>query len=238
MAWGSKSSELVEPIPVKHGDQSFSVGVRVSARAKRIRLKVTDRGAEVVLPRWARRRDAHQAVMSNQAWLARHVQRLAASMEVSPDDSTVLIEGIEYKLVHDLGDKPLVLIEGDTVHVGGSEPAHALSAWLQKLARERFAAIIEDRSAEMGLFPARVSIRDQKTKWGACTSRGTVTFNWRLVMAPPAVLDYVVVHELAHLKELNHSPRYWAIVERFCPEHVRHRKWLRDNGSRLKLPAS
>ncbi len=94
------------------------------------------------------------------------------------------------------------------------------------------------RSREMGLAPSRVSIRDQKTKWGACTSRGTVTLNWRLVMAPPEVLDYVVVHELAHLAELNHSPRFWAIVERHCPDWKRHRDWLKANGWRLQsLPA-
>ena len=89
MAWGSKTDALGEPIPVKHGDETFAVSVRVSAKAKRIRLKVTESGAEVVLPRWARRRDAHQAVMINQAWLARHVTRLTARTKVLADNSTV-----------------------------------------------------------------------------------------------------------------------------------------------------
>lgn len=146
-----------------------------------------------------------------------------------------MIEGVDYRIVCDLGDKPVVLVEGTTVHLGGGDPLMTLTDWLKNLARIRILAALEARSQEMGLFPTRVSLRDQKTKWGACTSRGTVTFNWRLIMAPPEVLDYVVVHELAHLKELNHSPRFWAVVERYCPKWRIHRKWLTHNGHRLRL---
>ena len=80
----------------------------------------------------------------------------------------------------------------------------------------------------MGVAPSKIRVGDQKSLWGSCSRRGTLSFNRRLLEAPPEVLDYVVIHELAHLSEMNHSRRFWAIVARFCPEHRRHRRWLRD----------
>ena len=79
----------------------------------------------------------------------------------------------------------------------------------------------------------RITIRGQRTRWGSCSGRGTLSFNWRLMMAPPKVLDYVVVHELAHRKEMNHSARFWAEVERILPDYKRRRKWLKDYGTQV-----
>lgn len=99
--------------------------------------------------------------------------------------------------------------------------------------REAARVRIEERlahfSERMGLAYGKVSVRDQKTRWGSCSSKGNLNFNWRLVFAPGAVLDYVVVHELAHLRELNHSRRFWKLVERFSPDYREHRRWLYDN---------
>ena len=81
----------------------------------------------------------------------------------------------------------------------------------------------------------RITIRDQKTRWGSCSARGTLSFNWRLMLAPPAVLDYVVVHELCHLTHMNHSPAFWALVESVCPDYRIHRKWLKEHGQELIL---
>lgn len=81
----------------------------------------------------------------------------------------------------------------------------------------------------------RITIRDQKTRWGSCSTRGTLSFNWRLMLAPPAVLDYVVVHELCHLTHMDHSKAFWALVESACPDYRSHRKWLKDHGQTLVL---
>ncbi|MCM1173787.1 MAG: M48 family metallopeptidase [Blautia sp.] len=81
----------------------------------------------------------------------------------------------------------------------------------------------------------RVSIRDQKTRWGSCSSKGTLSFNWRLMLAPPAVLDYVVVHELCHLTHMDHSAAFWQAVEAVCPDYRALRKWLKEHGSELAL---
>ncbi len=92
---------------------------------------------------------------------------------------------------------------------------------------------VRTQSARMSLKPRRIFLRDQRTRWGSCSRRGNISLNWRLVMAPPGVLSYVVIHELAHLREHNHGPRFWAIVESFCPEFHQHRKWLRGHGHLL-----
>ncbi len=85
----------------------------------------------------------------------------------------------------------------------------------------------------LGVTFNRVSVKDQRTLWGSCTPDGNLNFNWRLTMAPPAVLDYLVVHELAHRAQMNHSRRFWELVERLCPGHRTHRRWLRKNGNAL-----
>lgn len=104
--------------------------------------------------------------------------------------------------------------------------------------RETARLRIEERlvywSARMGLTYGRVSIRDQRTRWGSCSSKGNLNFNWRLVFAPQSVLDYVVIHELAHLREMNHSRRFWAKVAEFSPQHREHRRWLFDNYRSLR----
>lgn len=85
-------------------------------------------------------------------------------------------------------------------------------------------------AAKMHVSPRRITIRDQKTRWGSCSSKGNLNFNWRLILMPEEILDYVVVHELAHLKEMNHSQTFWAVVERTLPDYKVRRKWLKEHG--------
>ena len=87
----------------------------------------------------------------------------------------------------------------------------------------------------MGIDYGRITIRNQKTRWGSCSSKGTLSFNWRLMLAPPAVLDYVVVHELCHLTHMDHSPAFWQAVEAVCPDYRNLRKWLKEHGNELVL---
>ena len=99
--------------------------------------------------------------------------------------------------------------------------------------KETAAAVIKGRvehwAAMMGLGHGRVLIKSQRTLWGSCSAKGNLNFNWRLAFAPRQVLDYVVIHELAHLRELNHSKRFWAMVEKYCPDFRVNRRWLHDN---------
>ncbi|RMD90830.1 MAG: M48 family peptidase, partial [Alphaproteobacteria bacterium] len=100
-------------------------------------------------------------------------------------------------------------------------------------AREALAAACDRHAARLGRRYGRLSLRDTRSRWGSCSAEGNLNFSWRLVMAPPEVLDYVAAHEVAHLAEMNHSPAFWALVERLFPAHEAPRRWLRENGASL-----
>jgi hypothetical protein len=109
---------------------------------------------------------------------------------------------------------------------GGPRPADQV--------RELFESRVSHWSGVMGVSPRRVFLKNQRTLWGSCSTRGNLNFNRVLAEVPGEVLDYVVIHELAHLKEMNHSRRFWAVVEAFCPEQKERRRWLRQNVSLLR----
>lgn len=112
-----------------------------------------------------------------------------------------------------------------------------LEAIYREAAKEYFPKRVSYFAHILGIGYGKISIRDQKTRWGSCSSEGNLSFNWRLILAPPNVLDYVVVHELCHRKEMNHSHEFWALVEAVMPNYKEYRKWLRINGKNLTLDA-
>jgi predicted metal-dependent hydrolase len=136
--------------------------------------------------------------------------------------------------------RPHVAMRGDRLHVavGARGPAavrEALERWYRRQARVEVADRLDDATFRAGTRYTSLSIRGQKSRWASCTSRGGMSFNWRLLLAPEEVLDYVVEHEVAHLEVLGHSRRFWSLVERRCPEYRRHERWLKRYGSTLRL---
>src|SRR5690606_32603283 len=108
-----------------------------------------------------------------------------------------------------------------------------LMGWLKALARDRLAAAADRHAATLGRGYRSLVLRDTRSRWGSCAADGRLMFSWRLAMAPPEVLDYVAAHEVAHLAEMNHSPAFWAVVERLMPDHRAPRAWLRAEGAAL-----
>ena len=104
---------------------------------------------------------------------------------------------------------------------------------LKAEARQKIAAQVREKTAVAGLKAARITVRDQVTRWGSCAANGNLAFNWRLICAEPFVLDYVVAHEVAHLVHMDHSRRFWRIVDALCPEADAARSWLAKNGNDL-----
>jgi predicted metal-dependent hydrolase len=113
------------------------------------------------------------------------------------------------------------------------DPRHVSEVEARLAVRELVAMLVDEEAPAIGVAPARIQIRDQRSRWGSCSTRGTLSFNWRLVLAPFDVLDYVVVHELCHLREPNHSRRFWRLVEQRRPEWRAQRDWLHEHGPEL-----
>ncbi len=137
--------------------------------------------------------------------------------------------------------KPIVRLSDDSfvVYCDGKVDAEKIKDSFKLWYLEQFQKILKERvhlySQRLGVKPGRITIREQKTRWGSCSSKGNLNFNWRLVMASPEVLDYVVIHELCHMKHMNHSNNFWALVQNICPRYKEYRKWLKDNGIKLSI---
>jgi predicted metal-dependent hydrolase len=218
------------------GEDGLAVQVRRSRRARRIILRIgpRDEFAELVLPRCATLAEGREFAESRTDWLK---ERLAEQPPRIPfvDGATVPILGVPYRLRRLAGDRGRVRRKGTEVVVPGDghDMPRRFEAWLKREARREIAERAEAFAARLGRTVARVQLRDPSSQWASCSARGTLSFSWRLVLAPVDVLDYVVAHEVAHLEVMNHSPRFWRLVEQLCPHRENARDWLRDQGARL-----
>ncbi len=224
--------------------------LRESPRARRLRLLIRpESGLEVVVPRRTTRAHIEEVLRAKADWINATLARLAHEAATLPAPAPLAhgqmlpFAGRELHLALLLaapGKRSHTQLTGETLALtvtdGRQETIHAaLEAWYRAQARVVFAARIAHCNAAYGFTFGRVSIKEQKSRWGSCSRAGNLNFNWRLLLAPLPVLDYVVYHELAHLKELNHSPRFWQIVARACPDFETHRAWLRRHGPTLRL---
>lgn len=128
-----------------------------------------------------------------------------------------------------------VRLAGEIIEVGGGEDTlpGAVERWLKAQARTRLRARSEAHAATLGATFSRITIRDTRSRWGSCSTSGTLSYSWRVILAPDEVLDYLAAHEAAHLREMNHSPRFWAHVKALCPDYRHWQDWLRGHGPEL-----
>ena len=212
--------------------------VRRSERARSVRVRVEHDGeVTVTLPRRARDRDAAAAVLELRPWIERRLAEVDAARRAIPrTPGTVPFLGGELRLVeqpgrtraHRRGD--LLLVPGP-----GAEQRPAIERWYRRAARAEAAARLDAAALALGVPYAKLTIREQRTRWGSCSATGAIAINWRLVLGPPELLDYVVWHEACHLVVLDHSRRFWSLLGRHLPGYEAPRRWLRDNGAALQL---
>lgn len=209
-----------------------------SVRARRYILRVApDGSARVTIPRRGSQREAERFLNANGEWLNRQRERMrraARSREAAWQvGSTVLFRGAHVRILRVDGGAALAL-GTEVVHVDPARaPRPRIVAHLRSLAVRELPARVQEIAARVGLVPARVVVRDQRSRWGSCSPRGTISLNWRLVQMPPSVADYVIVHELVHLDEPNHSRRFWRRVRQACAWADEARAWLRRHGPGL-----
>jgi predicted metal-dependent hydrolase len=213
--------------------------IRRSARARRIRVRVgPDAGVEVVLPARAAKREAALAVAELRPWIEKRVaEARAARARLEAPPGTVPFLGAHLRLRHD-GGRTRVHRSGDELRVPAACPREALERWYRAQARTEIAARLDAATATLGRPYTTLAIRNQRTRWGSCSATGAMSFNWRLLLAPEPILDYVVWHEACHLVVMDHSARFWVLVERHVPAYREPRRWLRQNGAALVLPGA
>ncbi|HWM08211.1 MAG TPA: SprT family zinc-dependent metalloprotease [Solirubrobacteraceae bacterium] len=207
-----------------------------SPRARRVRVSVESDGAvRVTLPRRAPLRAADEAVRELAPWIERRrraLARAAAELERSPGSVPYL--GAELRLVEQPG-RTRVHRRGDALLVPATGATEAIERWYRRAARAEVAPRLDAATARAGTTYAKLTIRGQKTRWASCSQTGAMSFNWRLLLAPEPVLDYVVEHEVCHLEVMDHSPRFWRLMESRVPDWRDHARWLRRYGSTLTI---
>jgi predicted metal-dependent hydrolase len=199
-----------------------------------VRVSVENDGAvRVTLPRRAPLRAADEAVRELAPWIERRRRALArAAAEVARTPGTVPYLGRELRLVRQPG-RTRVHRRGDSLLVPADELA--LERWYRRAARTEIAPRLDAAVARAGTSYTKLTIRGQRTRWGSCSQTGAMSFNWRLLLAPEEVLDYVVEHEVCHLEVMDHSARFWQLLEARVPDWRDHAAWLRRYGSTLVL---
>ena len=210
--------------------------IRRSARARRVRVTVDPDGSvTVTLPRRAPERAAAEAVDELAPWIARRRRSFArAAAERARVPGTVPYLGATLTLRPEPG-RERVHRRGDVLLVPATDPLPAVERWYRRAARQEIGPRLDAATARAGSSYTGLTIRGQRTRWASCSSNGGMSFNWRLLLAPVAVLDYVIEHEVCHLDVMDHSPRFWALLESRAPGWRTHAAWLRRYGSTLVL---
>jgi predicted metal-dependent hydrolase len=222
-------------------DAGGEILVRRSARARRYRIELRRDGTAVLtIPVRGSEREARAFLARQSAWLARARARVARLPRVPSTwtaGTEVLFRGERHPIVASATRHGVVWLGGREfrVRVASVDLRPALEAHFKRIARVELAARAWELAAIHGIRIRRVSIRNQRTRWGSCSAKGTISLNWRLVQAPPAVADYVVLHELAHTRHMNHSARFWNTVGDLCPGWRGAEGWLKANGPALGL---
>lgn len=226
------------------GELGADVEVRRHPAARRLTLRVsrTRRAVIVTLPMQCDLLEAGSFLRRNLAWVR---ERLGSIPQAVPFEhgAVVLLRGEPHRLVFTgarSSDGPVVRTTGDQLeyaqlHVGGlvDHAPRRLTDWLFDQANRDLDRAVQHHAGQLGVAARRITVRDQASRWGSCSTTGTLSFSWRLILAPALILDYVAAHEVAHLREMNHGPRFWALVKRTMPQMDEARQWLQIYGMDL-----
>ena len=233
-----REAPKLDPVILELDGREVKLSFRRNAKCKRMVLRLTADGAGAVItlsPR-ASNADALRFAESSKPWLIKTMEKRIPPVPFAHDHRvlfngqlhTIKAIGGRRGLVTYEPEQLLISVPGDAAHV-----ARRLADWLKAQAKEKLQQTSQDYAAAMQTKFRKLTIRDQKSRWGSCSATGDLSYSWRLILAPPEVLDYVAAHEVAHLKEMNHGPRFWRLVVTHCKTAKQARRWLRDYGREL-----
>ena len=213
------------------------VSIRINERARRVGLRIdsAERKVELILPRGVSERTGLRFLAAKRAWVTARLEALPLAVPFV-EGAVVPLLGVPHRIRRELdAAAPHVRIVDGEIRVRG-DPAHLarrVRDHLVAAARDELAPRARQLAAQIGRSVARVNVRDTRSRWGSCSGQRNLSFSWRLILAPEPVLEYVVAHEVAHLAEMNHGPRFWALVESLMPGSAGPRAWLKQNRNRL-----
>ncbi|NLE90044.1 MAG: M48 family metallopeptidase [Dehalococcoidales bacterium] len=231
------------------GGKTISYTLKSSFKAKLIWLDIRSKtGLTVTIPRYYNITKLPDYLRSNSAWILRNITKYCSQTSEPPvtgirPANTVSYLGKCLKVMQKRNGRGLNVVKLHqnslivSLNTSGTDfSSHDLETWMRAQAVKIIKEKVKRFSKQVGVAYNRVVIRDQKSRWGSCSCLKNLNFNWRLIMAPEPVLDYVVIHELCHLKEMSHSKKFWDLVARYCPQWHERRDWLDNHNLELKLP--
>lgn len=222
------------------GNRPMPLTIRENRRATRITLRIEPGGRALALtvPAGMRKREIDEFLDRHQGWLLTKLAKFSTDNPVRPG-GRIPFRGVPHCIEHTgslRGLTEAVIIDGEPVlKVSGLEDhiGRRLSAFFKKEARRDLEILAARHAAAIRKPIKSVSMKDTRSRWGSCSWDGNLSFSWRIVMAPPLVIDYLAAHEVAHLKEMNHGPKFWSLCKELCPRMEEARKWLKQHGSQL-----
>jgi len=233
----------VEPQTIEIAFESsiYPVHLRRHRQARRYTLRINAATREVILtiPPRGSLKEARAFAQKHGAWIAARLRRLPEATPFT-DGAMVPLRGVPHRIEHrpgargtvwtevSSGGEPILCVAGATPHIN-----RRISDYLRREARRELEIASLKFAATLGVAIKRVSVRDQSSRWGSCSTTGVLSFSWRLILAPPFVLDYVVAHEVAHMRHMNHGPRFWKLVKDLSPTSDAAQEWLSRNGPLL-----
>ena len=210
-------------------------------RARRLTLRIDagGQGLRITVPPGLRQGEVEKFLHRHQGWLEQRLAKVPERPQVRPGIK-IPFRGLPHRIVHEPGRRgtvsigegeagPCLVVHGERLHL-----PRRLADFLKREARREIEALVATHTATVGRNAKVIHFRDTTSRWGSCTSDGTLSFSWRIMMAPPAVINYLVAHEVAHLKEMNHGPKFWKLCHELCPDTERCKAWLKRNGSALQ----
>jgi len=219
----------------------YLVRLRRHRQARRYTLRIAAATREVMLtmPPRGTLKEAREFAQKHGGWIAARLGRLPEAVRFA-HGIAVPLRGVAHRIAHRRGARGTVWVEADDdgeplLCVAGEAPHidRRVGDFLRREAKRDLEAASLRFARQLGVGIRRVSVRDQASRWGSCSTAGVLSYSWRLILAPAFVLDYLAAHEVAHLVEMNHSARFWRLVKRLCPDHERAKVWLDVNGSDL-----
>jgi len=216
----------------------FPLQVNVSIRSRRLTLRIDSKKRQAVLtmPRLCSRRKAYEFVRAHQDWVEENLARLPKVKDFA-DGETISLLGQSVTISRLPDSNSAARLENNVLYVGGEEVFlhRRVKDYIKREAKKAFLALSRGYAQKIGCQVSDVFIKDTKSRWGSCSSLNNINYNWRIALAPQEVINYLMAHEVAHLKHHDHSPAFWRCVEELYPDAAEGRRWLKAHGNELYL---